>query len=101
MCLLSKLVFVTGGVVASVACFAQQTTILDTTSSKTKAVVIAGKQYNRSSFHNFLWGKHYRAEWATPVSIKVLTTDTVFGGLKPLKKGGGRQTRNAHIALRR
>jgi hypothetical protein len=81
----------------STGLFSQTTTIVDTSSSKTKAIIIAGKQYDTRPFHQWLWGKHYRTEWATPVAIKVVATDTIFGGLQPIKKGGGRQTRTLRL----
>ncbi|WP_375417219.1 metallophosphoesterase [uncultured Hymenobacter sp.] len=49
--------------------------------------------YNeRSGFHNWLLGKHYRAEWATPVPFPVLDLATAKDGLTPYKTGGGKQT---------
>ena len=78
--------------------FSQNTTIFDTTSSHKSAVIIAGEQYKRSGFHNWLWGKHYRQEWTTPVRVKSINLDTAFGGLKPILKGGGRQTKTLRLA---
>ncbi|HEX6916118.1 MAG TPA: hypothetical protein VF145_12805, partial [Chitinophagaceae bacterium] len=72
---------------------AQTTTIVDT-SDNGMATVIAGKQYNRGGLHKFLWGKYYRKEWGTAVRVPVLRLDTAFGGLRPTKAGGGKQTRN-------
>lgn len=59
--------------------------------------VIAGKQYKRTSFHNWLWGADYRKDWATPVLVPVVNLDTIDGGLIPYEKGGGRQTKNLHL----
>ncbi|MFL5727959.1 MAG: hypothetical protein ACJ75J_00615 [Cytophagaceae bacterium] len=44
-----------------------------------------------------LLGSHYRKEWSTPVKIKILHIDTIFGGLTPLKEGGSRQTTNLRL----
>ena len=74
-----------------------QTTILNNSSNDPNPVVIAGKKYERSAFHNFLWGKHYRKEWTTPVKIKAVHLDTLMGGLTPFKKGGGRQTQTLRL----
>lgn len=57
----------------------------------------AGPEYKRSSFHNFLFGKHYRKEWATPVKNKFIYLDTAAGGLIPYKAGGGRQSKSLHL----
>jgi hypothetical protein len=89
--------FILAASVFSTSTFSQTTTIVDTTTSKTSAVIIAGKQYKKSGFHDWLWGKHYRQEWVTPVRVKAINIDTTFGGLKPLQKGGGRQTRTLRL----
>ncbi|HYE56054.1 MAG TPA: hypothetical protein VD996_14495, partial [Chitinophagaceae bacterium] len=52
-------------------------------SAQKERTVIAGPQYNRPQFHQWLWGQHYRKEWTTPVRIQQLNLDTSFGGLKP------------------
>ncbi|MFD1468527.1 metallophosphoesterase [Hymenobacter caeli] len=55
--------------------------------------------YNRhGKFHDWLLGRHYRAEWATPVAFRVLDIATEKGGLTPYKTGGGKQT--ASLKLR-
>ncbi len=59
--------------------------------------VIAGGQYNKSSFHQFLWGKHYRKDWATPVRVSTINLDTVNGGLTAYEKGGGRQSKTLRL----
>ncbi|RIY10083.1 hypothetical protein D0T11_10925 [Hymenobacter rubripertinctus] len=53
---------------------------------------------DRSRFHKFLFGDHYRKEWATPVKFPVLDLGTEKGGLTPYKIGGGKQT--ASLKLR-
>ena len=74
-----------------------QTTIVNHTSKDNYPIIIAGKKYKRSGLHNFLWGKHYRTEWSTPVKVKAVYLDTLIGGLTPLKKGGGRQTKTLRL----
>jgi hypothetical protein len=68
----------------------------DTTTGK-EITVIAGKQYDRSWFHQKLWGKHYRKEWTTPVRIPLFNLDTAAGGLKPYEAGGGRQSKSLRL----
>ncbi len=77
--------------------FAQETTIVETETDRWHKVVIAGKKYNKSSFHNWIWGSHYRKEWATPVKINIINLDSVYGGLTPVEKGGGRQTKTLRL----
>ena len=60
--------------------------------------VVAGKEYDRSKIHEWLWGKHYRKEWATPVTVPLLYLDTAAaGGLSPYQEGGGRQTKTLRL----
>ena len=59
--------------------------------------VVAGPQYAKSSFHQWLWGKHYRKEWITPVSMPGFLLDTAAGGLKPYREGGSRQTKSLRL----
>lgn len=84
-------------VISNYKSFSQYTTIVDTTSNKDSAVIIAGKQYNKGGIHNFFWGNHYRKEWTTPVHVKEVIIDTIFGGLTPILKGGGRQTKTLRL----
>ncbi len=60
--------------------------------------VIAGSQYGRSSLHQLLWGKHYRKDWATKVTVAVLYLDTINGGLTAYQKGGGRQSKTLRLS---
>lgn len=59
--------------------------------------VIAGSEYSRSRLHNWMWGKHYRPEWATPIRVQLINLDTMAGGLKPYKIGGGRQSKTLRL----
>ena len=39
-------------------------------------------------------GTNYRKEWLTPVKAPVIHLSTENGGLKPTKRGGGKQTKS-------
>lgn len=54
--------------------------------------VVAGRHYDRSSFHRLFWGDHNREVWTIPVKVPVFHLDSLFGGLTVLEKGGGFQT---------
>ena len=41
------------------------------------------KDYLRSGFHRFLFGRHYRREWVTPVTLPSIRLDSGFGLLTP------------------
>ena len=53
-----------------------------------------GPRYRASGLHSFLFGPEYRSLWATPISVPVLSLRTFGGGLKPVSKGGGQQTKS-------
>ncbi len=60
-------------------------------------LIIAGKQYDRPAFHQWLWGRHYRVDWATPVRVPFINLDTVNGGLTAYRSGGGRQSKTIRL----
>ena len=55
---------------------------------------VAGPEYKAGWLHRFFLGSHYRYLWTTPVRAEVLDLDTVAGGLRPTKRGGGQQTKS-------
>lgn len=59
--------------------------------------VVAGSQYERSGFHQWLWGKHYRKEWTTHVAVPSLQLDSAFGGLTPYETGGRMQSKTLKL----
>jgi hypothetical protein len=66
--------------------------VVDSFAHRGDTIVVAGKQYHKGSFYQWLWGKHYRQDWLTQVRVKMLNLDTVNGGLIAYEKGGGRQS---------
>jgi len=58
----------------------------------------AGPQYARGAVWRFFLGTHYRAWWATPVTVPVLRLATAApGGLTPLQAGGTFQSRTLRL----
>lgn len=76
----------------SLGCYSQEQA-----SDSNRKTVVAGPQYQRSPLHQILWGKHYRKEWNTPVTIPFFYLDTAAGGLKPYQAGGGRQSKTLRL----
>src|SRR4051812_21082724 len=72
--------------------FAQTFIVKDSPVIAGTTVVIPGKQYVRSGYHNLFWGKHYREEWGTAIRVNNFYLDTALGGLEPVKAGGSRQS---------
>ncbi|MGZ3853657.1 MAG: hypothetical protein ACXVBX_12750, partial [Flavisolibacter sp.] len=93
--MIRKLICATG-LVCQLAAFGQKTKIVDSTSPHLWTV-IAGEEYRSSNWHKWLWGEDYRKEWSTPVKVPVLNLDSAFGGLTPVKEGGGRQTKSLRL----
>ena len=60
--------------------------------------VVAGEQYEAGGIHRFLWGSDYRKLWTTPVMVEVLDLQKEAGGLSPVRRVGGAQTKG--LALR-
>ena len=64
---------------------------------KDKVIMAAGPQFKASGSKEFWWGAHWRKEWITPVSFSVFNMDTTAGGLTPIKKGGGHETKTLRM----
>ncbi|MEM6770060.1 MAG: hypothetical protein AAF597_05700, partial [Bacteroidota bacterium] len=72
--------------------------VLCSTSPRTTATVTPGPDYGRGKLGQMMLGKHYRATWTTPVTVPVHTASELYGGLSPLRSGGGLQTNNLRFA---
>jgi hypothetical protein len=60
--------------------------------------VAAGPQYARGAVWRFLWGRHYRDIWATPVTVPVVRLATIVPDtLTPTRAGGSYQTRTLRL----
>ncbi|HEV8283441.1 MAG TPA: BamA/TamA family outer membrane protein [Chitinophagaceae bacterium] len=57
----------------------------------------ANPKLRGNGFTRFLIGENYRKEWTDSIHVPVLNFKTDFGGLKPDKEGGGKQTRTLHL----
>lgn len=55
--------------------------------------IIAGPQFAKSGFHRFFFGSDYRDLWTTPIQVPVLDLAREAGGLTPVRRVGGRQTK--------
>jgi Omp85 superfamily domain len=60
--------------------------------------VVAGSHYAAGGMRQAFVGGTYRDLWATPVRVPVLNMHTFAGGLRPLKAGGGHQTKSLHLS---
>jgi hypothetical protein len=53
-----------------------------------------GPQYDAGGLRRMLLGLEYRSLWTSPISVPVLNLRTFAGGLRPVSKGGGQQTKS-------
>ena len=60
--------------------------------------VAVGPHYGASGFHAAMLGRSYRALWTTPFVAEVLDLSREAGGLAPVRRVGGQQTKG--LALR-
>ena len=61
-------------------------------------LVVPGAHYRAGGFHRFFFGQHYRDLWTTPIRVPVLDLEHFAGGLRPTRRGGGKQTRSLRFA---
>ena len=61
---------------------------------KNYVTIIPGEHYAAGGFYEFWFGKHWREVWTTPVKVEILNLGTFAGGLTPIRKGGGMQTKS-------
>ncbi len=60
-------------------------------------VAAAGPAYGAGWLHQLLLGRHYRDLWVTPIAAPVLDLDAFAGGLTPVRRGGGTQTKSLRL----
>ena len=56
--------------------------------------VVPGAEYEAGWFHEIFFGSHWRDLWTTPLKVEILNLNNFAGGLTPVKKGGGKQTKS-------
>jgi hypothetical protein len=59
--------------------------------------VAAGPEYQAGGVHRFFFGSSYRSIWTTPFEAPVLDLATYAGGLTPVARSGGQQTRGLRL----
>ncbi|QMU65668.1 MAG: phosphoesterase [Flavobacteriaceae bacterium] len=65
---------------------------------KTKsASVYTAKETSKGKTYKFFWGERYRKYYHTNVNVPTVRLDTLFGGLTPVRKGGGNQSKSLRL----
>ena len=54
-------------------------------------------ELEHSAVFEALWGSHYRTDYLAPIKLKTALLDTLYGGLTPVRKGGGHQTNSLRL----
>ncbi|MBU2995527.1 hypothetical protein KO500_03745 [Cellulophaga baltica] len=57
-----------------------------------KSILSDPKKLDKTGFYKFLWGERYRSYFGKSVTAKIALLDTLYGGLKVSKQGGGHQS---------
>jgi len=61
------------------------------------ASVYTQEEITKGNTYKFFWGDRYRKYYGTQVSAPTVNLDTLFGGLKPTRKGGGNQSKSLRL----
>ncbi len=72
--------------------FEQKEFKLPKEATKKEAVLNNPEDYDKSGFYKFLWGNRYRKYYGKEVMAPVVNLDTLYGGLRVTKEGGGHQS---------
>ena len=62
-----------------------------------KASIYTQEEITKSKLYRFLWGERYRKYFGTEIMAPTINLDTLFGGLKPVRKGGGHQSKSLRL----
>lgn len=60
-------------------------------------LVAPSSLYEGNILKDFMQGKNYREAWSTPVKVPIAFLDTLKGGMKIKKEGGGKQTHSLKL----
>jgi len=71
--------------------------VLTGTAQTDSAEAAASIKFKNKSSRRFWMGSNYRNEWLTPVKAPVINLSTEKGGLKPVKVGGGKQSKTLRM----
>ena len=75
----------------------EQVSYQDDFPDRVKASVYEESETRRSNFYKRLWGERYRKYFGTEVDLPTVNLDTLYGGLKPVRKGGGNQSKSLRL----
>ena len=63
----------------------------------TTSSVYTKEETTKGKLYRGLWGDHYRKYYSTQVEAPIVFLDTLFGGLQPIRRGGGHQSKSLRL----
>jgi len=69
----------------------------DSFPDKMKASIYSQEEIDKTGFFKTLRGERYRKYYGTEITAPTVNLDTLFGGLKPVRKGGGHQSKSLRL----
>ncbi len=73
------------------------TTFPKSTITEKKSSVYTKEEVTKSGIFRYLWGERYRKYFGTAINAPTVDLDTLFGGLTPVRKGGGHQSKSLRL----
>ncbi|RED45743.1 metallophosphoesterase [Seonamhaeicola aphaedonensis] len=64
---------------------------------KKEASVYTKDETEKGRLYKLFWGDRYREDFSTIVKVPTVSLDTLLGGLTPLRKGGGHQSKSLRL----
>lgn len=65
--------------------------------SHVEAAIYTDEEVNKTGFYKWVWGDRYRKYYNTKVKAPTVDLDTLYGGLTPIRKGGGNQSKSLRL----
>ncbi|RKR15139.1 calcineurin-like phosphoesterase family protein [Maribacter vaceletii] len=62
-----------------------------------EASIYSKEEVEKSKFYTWFWGERYRDIYGQKVAAPTVNLDTLFGGLKVMRKGGGHQSKSLRL----
>jgi len=61
------------------------------------ASIYTKEETTKGWFYKWFWGERYRTYYSTDVNLPTVNLDTLFGGVLPVRKGGGHQSKSLRL----
>ena len=65
--------------------------------AEAKASIYNEEEVKKGRLYRYLWGKRYRKYFGEKIEAQMVNLDTLYGGLTPVRKGGGHQSKSLRL----